>query len=110
MNKVMISIAKHFSAYPAGRYPDDGEYNGTTFRKKVLVPALTDDMQVEVTFDNVAGFGSSFLDEAFGGLIRNEGMTKEFLDSHLLLTTTEPELEAFVSLAWRYIDQAWRDK
>ena len=106
MNKVMISIAKDFSQYPAGRYPADGEYNGTTFRKEVLVPALTEDTQVEVTFDDVAGFGSSFLDEAFGGLVRDEGMTREFLDSHLNLTTTEPELEAFVSLAQRYIDQA----
>lgn len=110
MNKITISIAKNFSAYPAGRYPADGEYNGTAFRKAVLVPVLTDDAKVEVTFDDVAGFGSSFLDEAFGGLIRDEGMTKEFLDSHLLLTTTEPELEAFVHLAQRYIDQAWSDK
>ena len=110
MNKVTISIADNFSAYPAGRYPEDGEYNGTTFRKAVLIPALMDDARVEVTFDDVAGFGSSFLDEAFGGLIRDEGMTKEFLDSHLLLTTTEPELQAYVSLARRYIDQAWSDK
>ena len=110
MTKVTISIANNFSAYPAGRYPEDGEYNGTTFRAEVLVPALTDDARVEVTFDDVAGFGSSFLDEAFGGLIRNEGMSKEFLDSHLFLTTTEPELEAYVRLARRYIDQAWSDK
>ena len=106
MNKITISIANDFSAYPAGRYPADGEYNGTTFREEVLLPALTDDARVEVTFDDVAGFGSSFLDEAFGGLIRDEGITKEFLDSHLLLTTTEPELEDFVKLAQRYIDEA----
>ena len=106
MNKITISIANNFSAYPAGRYPADGEYNGTTFREVVLIPALTEDTQVEVTFDDVAGFGSSFLDEAFGGLIREEGMTKEFLDSHLFLTTTEPELEDFVKLARRYINEA----
>ena len=64
----------------------------------------------EVTFDDVIGLAASFLDEAFGGLIRNEGMSKEFLDVHLRLTTTEPELEAYVSLARRYIDQAWSDR
>lgn len=106
MNKVTISIADHFSAYPAGRYPEDGEHNATAFRKKWLVPALTDDAQVEVTFDDVIGLAASFLDEAFGGLIRNEGMSKEFLDSYLHLTTTEPELEDYVSLARRYIDEA----
>ena len=101
MNKVTISIADNFSAYPA-----DGEYNATAFRKEWLLPALTDDARVEVTFDDVVGLAASFLDEAFGGLVRNEGMTKEFLDSHLRLTTTEPELEAYVSLARRYIDEA----
>jgi hypothetical protein len=110
MNKITISIAKDFSEYPAGRYRDDGEYNGTTFREKSLVPVLRDDKQVEVIFDGVAGFGSSFLEEAFGGLIRDAGMTKEFLDTHLLLTTTEPELEDFVKLAQRYIDEASRGK
>ena len=106
MNKVTISIANHFSAYPAGRYPADGDYNATAFRKKWLVPALADDARVEVTFDDVIGLAASFLDEAFGGLIRSEGMSKEFLDAHLHLTTTEPELEDYVGLARRYIDEA----
>ena len=111
MNKITISIADDFSAYPAGRYPNDGKYNGTTFRKDVLVPALKgSNDQVEVIFDGVAGFGSSFLEEAFGGLIRDEEMTKEFLDTHLILRTTELELEDFVKLAQRYIDEAWSGK
>ena len=106
MNKVTISIADNFSAYPAGRYPEDGDYNATAFRKEWLVPALADDARVEVTFDDVIGLAASFLDEAFGGLVRAEGMSKEFLDSHLHLTTTEPELEDYVGLARRYIDEA----
>ena len=106
MNKGKISIADDFSPYPAGRYPDDGAYNAATFRAKVLIPALTNNEQVEVTFDKVVGVGASFLDEAFGGLVRKEGMTKDFLGSHLRLTTSEPELEAFVKLAQRYIDEA----
>ena len=106
MNKSKISIADDFSAYPAGRYPDDGKYNATTFRKEVLIPALKDNEHVDVTFDNVAGTGSSFLEEAFGGLVREEGMSKDFLGSHLHLTTSEPELEDFVKLARRYIDEA----
>ena len=46
MNKVTISIANNFSAYPAGRYPADGEYNATAFRKEWLLPALTDNARV----------------------------------------------------------------
>ena len=59
-----IVIAEDFSPYPAGRFPEDGNYNGEKFRKKYLVPALQNYDKVEVVFDGVAGFGSSFLEEA----------------------------------------------
>ena len=65
-----IAIAEAFSPYPAGRYLEDGKYNGTAFRREHLVPALREFDIVDVVFDGVAGFGSSFLEEAFGGLVR----------------------------------------
>ena len=94
-----IVIADDFSPYPAGRFPEDGRFNGTTFRRDYLAPALRQGDTVEVVFDGVAGFGSSFLEEAFGGLVREEGMTKEYLDGHLVLSTTEPDLEDDIELA-----------
>jgi len=110
MNKSKISIAEDFSPYPAGRFPDDGKYNAATFRTEVLMPALTDNEYVEVTFDKVVGIGASFLDEAFGGLVRKEGMTKESLGSHLRSTTREAERAAFVTLTQRYTDEAQTEK
>ena len=101
-----IVIAEVFSPYPAGRYPDDGKFDGTTFRQNHLVPALRQFERVEVVFDGVAGFGSSFLEEAFGGLIREEGMSKEFLNNHLVLSTTEGDLEDDVELARIFIAEA----
>ena len=101
-----IVIADDFSPYPAGRYPDDGKFNGTTFRRNHLVPALRESSGVEVVFDGVAGCGSSFLEEAFGGLIRQEGMDKKFLDNHLVLSTTEPDLEDDIELAKKFIAEA----
>ncbi len=103
---ITISIAKDFSMYPAGRYPEDGDFNGTTFRREHLVPPLKDKQVLRVIFDGVAGFGSSFLEEAFGGLVREEDMSKAFLDEHLQLSTEEPELEDFISLTKQYIDGA----
>ena len=102
-NTTRIVIAEAFSPYPAGRYVADGEFNGTTFRQNYLVPALQTFDRVEVVFDGVAGFGSSFLEEAFGGLIREEGMSKEFLDTHLVVSTTEADLEDDIELAKKYI-------
>ena len=103
-----ITIAADFSKYPAGRFPEDGDYNGTTFRDEILAIALRDlsiDV-VEVVFDGVAGFGSSFLEEAFGGLIRELGMKKADLDKRLILSTTELELNDYVSLSLQYIEEA----
>lgn len=105
-NTTKIVIAEVFSPYPAGRYIDDGEFNGTTFRRNHLVPALRKFDRVQVVFDGVAGFGSSFLEEAFGGLIREEGMSKEFLDNRLVLSTTEGDLDDDVELARKYIAEA----
>ena len=105
---ISISIAKDFSQFPAGRYAGDGDFNGTRFRKEKLVPALRmcGSSVVEVSFDGVAGFGSSFLEEAFGGLVRVEGMDKEFLDKHLKISTLEEDLQDFRDLAKRYIQDA----
>lgn len=107
MNK-SISIAIDFSRFPAGRYESDGLASGETFREDYLAKALSKpDIEVlTVTFDGVAGFGSSFLEEAFGGLVRNNKFEKDFLDVHLRLETSEPELEDYVRLARRYIDEA----
>lgn len=103
---IKISIARDFSEYPAGRYEDDGDYNGTKFRKVHLVPPLNDQKILKVIFDGVAGLGSSFLEEAFGGLVREEGMTEAFLDEYLQLSTSEEDLEDFVELARKYIADA----
>ena len=109
MNRNMtkrIVIAEEFSRYPAGRFSDDGPFNGTTFRQEHLVPALQNSDKVEVIFDGVAGFGYSFLEEAFGGLIQKEGMDKSFLDTRLFFSTTEPGLEGDIQLAEHSIKAA----
>lgn len=67
---VKISIAKDFSRIPAGRFFTDGPYSGERFRKEQLEPPLRKGEDVEVVFDGARGYGSSFLEEAFGGLVR----------------------------------------
>lgn len=105
-----ICIATDFSRYPAGRYPEDGPFNGTTFRQDHLVPALQNFDTVRVIFDGVAGFASSFLEEAFGGLVRYENMDKNFLDKRLVILTSEPNLEDDVFLANRHIKNSVEEK
>ena len=108
--RIRIIIAEEFSRYPAGRYLVDGDFNGEVFRKNHLVPALNDFDKVEVVFDGVAGFGSSFLEEAFGGLVRHEGFSKEQLDSKLVLLVSESELEDDVCLTKELIKTASEER
>lgn len=67
----IINVVKDFSKKPYGRYPNEGDC-GQTFRREKLAPALKDHDKVHVILDGYNRYGRSFLDEAFGGLIREE--------------------------------------
>ncbi len=68
--KKFIRLAADFSRYPAGRYVKDGPYSGERFREEYLRPVLDKSEQVIIELDGTRGYGSSFLEEAFGGLVR----------------------------------------
>lgn len=87
-----ISISQGFSDVPAGRFLTDGNWTGQKFREEILVPALKKADKahpVIVDINDVEGYGSSFLEEAFGGLVRKEGYTKEKLDDILKIKANE---------------------
>ncbi len=67
-----IRIASDFSRFPAGRYTTDGPYSGQGFLEKKLIPALQEGGSVKIVLDGTMGYGSSFLEEAFGGLVRRK--------------------------------------
>lgn len=65
-----IFLAQDFSRHPAGRYKSDGPYSGELFREQHLVPAILEREPTTIHLDGARGYGSSFLEEAFGGLAR----------------------------------------
>lgn len=83
MNKKSISISRDFSETPAGRYKSDGPYSGENFRDNILYPALKKFDLVEIDLDGTLGYGSSFLEEAFGGLIREKKMSLDEINMKL---------------------------
>lgn len=92
MEKKVINIRRDFSRYPAGRYLSDGPYNGQLFREKFLIPALKDDAEkIYIELDGVRGYNSSFLDEAFGGLV-SSGFTAPNLINRLILISQDQSL------------------
>ncbi len=99
-----ISIAKNFSRFPAGRYVRDGPFPGEVFRSKLLAPALRSYDSVTVVLDGTLGYGSSFLEEAFGGLVRVEKFSAEELRTKLTLRSEEDS--SLIKEIWSYIDDA----
>lgn len=69
-----INLAVEFSRTPGLRYRDESEFSGEEFREDVLAPAYLsaarDGETLTVYLDGTAGLATSFLEESFGGLIR----------------------------------------
>ncbi|WP_273145967.1 STAS-like domain-containing protein [Oceanicaulis alexandrii] len=90
---VMINISKDFSFTPGPRYRKQGAHSGEAFREGKLVPALKLGGVIKVVFDGTAGFGSSFIDEAFGGLVRVNGYdANELLKRFSFVSNEDPLL------------------
>lgn len=70
MTQPVVNVARDFSKYPAGRYLEDGPASGQAFRDKFLIPALKEERRLAIELDGTRGYGSSFLEEAFGGAVR----------------------------------------
>ena len=104
-----LSVNSGLPKFPGGRYRTDGPRSGQAFREDALVPALLDESgcaRVTVVFDGVAGFSSSFLEEAFGGLVREHRLTREFLRHRLDIATSDDALKEYVFDAKEYIERA----
>ena len=101
-----IRISSDFSRVPAGRYRRDGRFSGERFRDDFLVKALHEHQRITVNLDGTEGFGSSFLEEAFGGLVRVRHLSSKELHQRLLLVSRD---KAYITQIWNYIDTASRE-
>ena len=103
MSQFKINVAKEFSPFPFGRYRADGDRSGEVFREEQLVPAIRNHDHVTVDLSGSNYYGSSFLEEAFGGLVRNH-FTKNQLDEKL--TVKHDKLPSIVAEVNAYIKRA----
>lgn len=107
---VKVSVVEDFSRTPGPRYISEGDFSGELFRKKVLLPKVkealnaTDDIQVDL--DRASGYGTSFLEEAFGGLIREDNIPYDFLKTHLIIKSDEDDI--YIQEIKTYIESAYK--
>jgi hypothetical protein len=100
----VINIATDFARYPFGRYVGDGPYSGQRFREELLVPALRrDSEEIVVNLDGAIGMGSSFLEEAFGGLVR-QGFDRDEVARRVRISSSRDGTKA--AEIGRYIAEA----
>ncbi len=101
--KSEFCIAKEFTTTPSARKVSEGRYSGFELRE-ILSPlireAISNGLHFTVNLDGTAGYGTSFLEEVFGGLVRNENISKKDLRDYLIIKSDEdPDL----------IDEIWDD-
>jgi hypothetical protein len=110
MNKLRIA---DYASSPGGRFISDGDFSGEWFRDQILAPALLavkdKSEKLEVELDGTSGYGSSFLEEAFGGLVRKGIADAGTLNRILLITAISPLYAPYKALADRYIATAKRE-
>jgi STAS-like domain of unknown function (DUF4325) len=100
--KSIVDIGKEFTRFPAGRTTSDGPYCGEAFREKFLCPFLERGQPVTIRLDSALGYGSSFLEETFGGLVRR-GFEKDIIRRLINLETNDPLLKKEIE---SYIEEA----
>ena len=107
-----INICKDYTDTPGGRYIIQGEFSGEDFRNKILKPkyieAIDNGEKLKIDLDGGYGYGSSFLEEAFGGLIRE--LDKNYNQALYLIeikSVYEPSLIDDIS---KYINEAIKKK
>lgn len=105
-----LRVADEFYRRPLGRYRSQGTYTGEAFREDILIKKLKELQSSEkiiIDFSDVTMTGSSFLEEAFGGLVRKHGYSSYQLENILVLEFPKrPYLERKV---WEYIQDAEKE-
>ncbi|OEY71751.1 STAS-like domain-containing protein [Salegentibacter salarius] len=108
MDSIKIKVAKDFSPFPGSRYEKEGENSGEKFRRDFLAPAfkkaIDEDKKVLVDLDGTAGYGTSFLEEIFGGLVRDNDFDYKEIKKRLDIISLEEEY--LEEDAWEFIDDA----
>ncbi len=80
MDDKLIIRVRDFSITPGSRYKDEGDFSGEEFRERFLEPSFEKALEIRkkilIDLDGTIGYGTSWLEEVFGGLARKYGIDK----------------------------------
>jgi len=109
MDDIIVKISSDYTKSPGGRFSNEGKYSGEDFRNTILKlkyeESLNLDCKLIVNLDGGFGYAPSFLEEAFGGLVR------ELKDIRIkdiqIISEEEPKLIEDIK---KYITEALEDR
>jgi adenylate cyclase len=92
----IVNVKYDFSSRPFGRYPSDGDNSGERFRDDFLLPELKySSAKTVLNFEGLTGsLSSGFLEESFGGLVREHKAHPLEIFSKLSFINIESEILA----------------
>ncbi len=103
---VKIHIANDYSDTPGSRFESEGPFSGERFRDEMLIPkyeeALAKDEKLVINLDGGYGYATSFLEEAFGGMVRHY-KNRDFVTNVVFISEDEPSLVDEIHV---YIEEA----
>jgi hypothetical protein len=105
MTAETIFVAQDFSDTPGGRYKRLGPASGEEFRDH-LVQILKSGKDLIVIVDGAEGYGSSFLEEAFGGLVRLGLWSFAELSRRVQVIAQDKSYELYSQQATKYMKEA----
>ena len=102
-----IDVATDFSMTPGPRFKRLGPHSGEEFREAIM-RALSrhPDEEIEVFLDGTEGYGSSFLEEAFGGIVRHSGFPAAEIRRRLHIRARSRLYESYAEEAQNYLNEA----
>lgn len=107
---MLIKISDVFSKTPGGRLKEEGDFSGEEFRDSILLKAFNESEEkgeiLEINFDDCVAFATSFLEEAFGGLVRK--YNKKDVMKKIKIVSNDDESIPF--LIERYVKDAETEK
>lgn len=109
---MLLKIATAFTTAPGPRHVSEGKFSGEQFRKELVLPKIIEACEknevLTIDLDGTSGYGTSFLEESFGGLIREDKLSLSTLNSVLkFVSTEEPDL---LSEIQEYMNDAEKER
>ena len=88
-----------------GRDEEDGPDHGQRFYNLFIKPNLEKNEKVEIIFDGVDAFGSSFLDEAFNEMPSQEGVSRNKFEGLITIIAKEHAYVFYKAMAEHFMQK-----